>query len=156
MLLKVISSKINKVVLKEITVFFKKNNKAQNRIDTLISAETRIEGDIQFSGGLRIDGTIQGNVTELTTTPSTLIVGEHGRIDGAVKASKIFIVGRVVGQVTASQFIELQTKAKVIGDLHYKSLEMHTGAVIEGKLVYLSEATSTDSATEFDDPLLQS
>ena len=135
-------------------MFFKKNNKAQNRIDTLISAETRIEGDVQFSGGLRVDGTIHGNVTELPSTPSTLIIGEHGRIDGAVKVSKIFIVGKVVGPVKAIQFIELQTKAKVMGDLHYKSLEMHTGAVIEGKLVYLGDAEVADSESE--DSLLQS
>ena len=135
-------------------MFFKKNNKAQNRIDTLISAETHIEGDVQFSGGLRVDGIIHGNVTELPSTPSTLIVGEHGRIDGAVKVSKIFIVGKVVGPVKAIQFIELQTKAKVMGDLHYKSLEMHTGAVIEGKLVYLGDAEVADSESE--DSLLQS
>ena len=127
-------------------MFFKKNNKAQNRIDTLISAETRIEGDINFSGGLRVDGTIFGNVTESSNTPSTLIIGEHGRIDGAVKVSKLFILGKVIGPVKASQFIELQTKAKVIGDLYYKSLEMHTGAVIEGKLVFMGEVA--DTATE--------
>lgn len=137
-------------------MLFKKSNKAQNKIDTLISAETRVDGDVQFSGGLRVDGVIQGNVTELPGTPSTLIIGEHGRIDGAVKVSKIFIVGKVVGPVQASQFVELQTKAKVVGDLHYKSLEMHTGAVLEGKLVYLGDAESADSAVESDDPLLRS
>lgn len=125
-------------------MFFKKNNKAQNRIDTLISVETRIDGDIQFAGGLRVDGTIKGNVTELNGTPSTLIIGEHGRVDGAVKVSKLFILGKVVGPVKASQFIELQTKAKVVGDLHYQSLEMHTGAVIEGKLMYLGDVASAD------------
>ena len=126
-------------------MFFKKNNKAQNRIDTLISAETLIEGDIQFSGGLRVDGTIRGNVTESSATPSTLIIGEHGRIDGAVKVSKLFVLGKVIGPVKASQFIELQTKAKVVGDLHYKSLEMHTGAVIEGKLVFIGDIADTNT-----------
>ncbi len=137
-------------------MFFKKNNKTQNRIDTLISAETRVDGDVQFTGGLRVDGIIQGNVTELAATPSTLIIGERGRIDGAVNVSKIFIIGKVVGPVKASQFIELQTKAKVIGDLHYKSLEMHTGAVVEGKLVYLGEAEDAEVAVESGDVLLRS
>ena len=126
-------------------MFFKKNNKAQNRIDTLISTETLIEGNIQFSGGLRVDGTIRGDVTESSATSSTLIIGEHGRIDGAVKVSKLFILGKVVGPVKASQSIELQTKAKVLGDLHYKSLEMHTGAVIEGKLVFIGDVTDTNA-----------
>jgi cytoskeletal protein CcmA (bactofilin family) len=104
-----------------------------------VGADTRIEGDIHFSGGLRIDGEIRGNVSEPIASPSTLILSEHGRIEGAVSASKIVINGKVVGPVKAGQFIELQTKAHITGDVYYKSLEMHTGAVIEGKLVYLGE-----------------
>ena len=129
-------------------MFFNRNNQVQNSIDTLIGADTRITGDIQFSGGLRVDGTINGNVTEQSSTPSTLIIGEHGRIDGAVKVSKIFIVGKVVGPVKALQYIELQAKAKLMGDLHYKTLEMHTGAVIEGKLVYLGDAEIVEPESE--------
>jgi cytoskeletal protein CcmA (bactofilin family) len=120
-------------------MFFKKSNRIQNSIDTLVGADTRIEGDIHFSGGLRIDGEIRGNVSEPIASPSTLILSEHGRIEGAVSASKIVINGKVVGPVKAGQFIELQTKAHITGDVYYKSLEMHTGAVIEGKLVYLGE-----------------
>ena len=120
-------------------MFFKKSNRIQNSIDTLIGAETNIIGDINFSGGLRVDGAIRGNVIEPNASPSTLILSEHGRIEGAVTASKIVINGKVVGPVKAAQFIELQAKAHITGDVYYKSLEMHTGAVIEGKLVYLGE-----------------
>ncbi len=118
---------------------FKKSNKVQNSIDTLIGADTRIEGDIHFSGGLRVDGAIRGNVSEPNASPSTLILSEHGRIEGAVSASKIVVNGKVIGPVKANMFIELQAKARVTGDVYYKSLEMHTGAVIEGKLVYLGD-----------------
>lgn len=124
-------------------MFFSKSNKIQNSIDTLIGAETRIEGDVHFSGGLRVDGAIRGNVSEPNTAPSTLILSEHGRIEGAVNASKIVINGKVVGPVKADQFIELQPKARITGDVYYKSLEMHTGAVIEGKLVYLGETAQS-------------
>lgn len=120
---------------------FKKSTKIQNSIDTLIGADTRIVGDIHFSGGIRIDGTIIGNVTEPNASPCTLILSEHGRIEGAVNAAKIVINGKVVGPVTAGVFVELQAKAHITGDVYYKSLEMHTGAVIEGKLVYLGEGT---------------
>ncbi len=123
-------------------MFFKKSNRIQNSIDTLIGAETRIEGDIHFSGGLRVDGAIRGNVNEPNASPSTLILSENGRIEGAVSASKIVINGKVVGPVRALQFIELQAKAHITGDVYYKSLEMHTGAVIEGKLVYLGDAAT--------------
>ena len=121
-------------------MFFKKSNRIQNSIDTLIGADTRVEGDIHFTGGLRVDGAIRGNVIEPNSSPSTLILSEHGRIEGAISASKVVINGKVIGPVKASQFIELQAKARVTGDVHYKSLEMHTGAVIEGKLVYLGDS----------------
>ena len=120
-------------------MFFKKANKIDSRIDTLVGAETRIEGDLHFNGGLRVDGAIRGSVSEQNGMPSTLILSEHGKIEGAVTAAKIVINGKVIGPVKSSHFIELQTKARITGDVYYKSLEMHTGAVIEGKLVYLSD-----------------
>lgn len=122
-------------------MFFKKSNRVQNNIDTLIGTETRIEGNVFFSGGLRVDGQVQGNITEPSDYPSTLILSEHGTIEGSITASKIVINGTVIGPVKASHFIELQTKARIKGDVYYNSLEMHTGAVIEGKLVYLGAPT---------------
>lgn len=121
-------------------MFFKKSNRIQNSIDTLIGVDSRIEGDIHFIGGLRVDGAIRGNVSEPNASPSTLILSEHGRIEGAINASKIVINGNVTGPVKANLFIELQAKARITGDVYYKSLEMHIGAVIEGKLVYLGDA----------------
>lgn len=120
-------------------MFFKKSNKAPNRIDTLVGAETRIEGDVHFVGGLRVDGSVRGNVTE-SSTPSTLVLSENGRIEGAITVSQVMVNGTVVGPVRAMQYIELQAKSRVTGDVHYKSLEMHTGAVVEGKLIYLGDA----------------
>lgn len=122
-------------------------NKAQNRIDTLIGAETQVDGNIQFSGGIRVDGTIRGNVSEKSATPSTLILSEHGRIEGEVTVSQAVINGKVTGPVRANHYIELQAKSRVIGDVCYKSLEMHTGAVVEGKLIYQGEAVA-DAMTD--------
>ncbi len=120
-------------------MFFKKSNKIDSNIDTLIGAETRLEGNIHFSGGLRIDGAVRGNVTEPMDKLSTLILSEHGSVEGEVTAAKIVLNGKVLGTVKASQFIELQPKARITGDLYYKSLEMHTGAVIEGRLIYIGD-----------------
>ena len=122
-----------------ISMFFKKSNRSQNSIETLVGVDTQINGDVHFSGGLRVDGVIRGDVSEPNASPSTLILSENGSIEGSVTASKIVINGKVTGTVKAGQFIEMQSKARIIGDLHYKSLEMHTGAVIEGKLVYLAD-----------------
>jgi cytoskeletal protein CcmA (bactofilin family) len=123
-------------------MFFKKSNRVQNSIETLIGADTSIDGDINFSGGLRIDGAIHGNVTEPNANPSTLILSEHGSIEGSVESSKIVINGKVIGTVKAHEYIELQAKSHITGDVYYKSIEMHIGAVIEGKLVYLAESSA--------------
>lgn len=120
-------------------MFFKKVNKIDSRIDTLVGIDTIITGDIVFSGGLRVDGTIRGNVQEKEGSESTIILSENGRIEGAINTTKIVLNGTVIGPVKASQFIELQTKARITGDLHYKSLEMHMGSVIDGKLVHADE-----------------
>ena len=96
-------------------MFFKKANKIDSRIDTLVGAETRIEGDLHFSGGLRVDGAIRGSVAEQNGSPSTLILSEHGKIEGAVTAAKIVLNGKVIGPVRSSHFIELQTKARITG-----------------------------------------
>lgn len=131
-------------------MIFKSKNKPQSRIDTLIGAETRVEGDIHFKGGLRVDGSVRGNVSENQVTPGTLVLSEHGRIEGAITVSQAVINGKVVGPVRANQYIELQTKSRVTGDVYYKSLEMHTGAVIEGKLIYLGDTVEEVTL----DPLL--
>jgi cytoskeletal protein CcmA (bactofilin family) len=120
-------------------MFFKSRNKPQNRIDTLIGAETRVEGDIHFTGGLRVDGSIRGNVSEVASAPGSVVLSEHGRIEGSVTVSHVVINGKILGPVRANQYVELQTKSRVTGDVYYKSLEMHTGAVIEGKLIYLGD-----------------
>lgn len=131
-------------------MLFKNRSKPQSRIDTLIGADTRVEGDLHFTGGLRVDGSIRGNVSEAAATPGTLVLSEHGRIEGAITVSHVVINGKVLGPVRASQYIELQTKSRVTGDVYYKSLEMHTGAVVEGKLIYLGDAAVESVA----DPLL--
>ena len=115
---------------------FGKQSKPQGRIDTLIGSSTRIEGNVFFSGGLRIDGSIRGNVGALPDQPGTIVLSEHARIDGEVQAAHIVVNGAINGPVHATETLELQPSARVRGDVHYKSLEMHHGAVIDGKLVH--------------------
>ena len=125
---------------------FGKQNKPQNRIDSLIGSTTRIEGNVFFSGGLRVDGMIRGNVSALPDQPGTLVVSEHARIDGEVEASHIVVNGTINGPLNATETLELQAGSRVKGDVHYKSIEMLQGAVVEGRLVHRgsSEAKSVE------------
>lgn len=115
---------------------FTRKNKPQGRIDSLIGAGTRVEGDVSFTGGLRIDGEVKGNVRSIGDQPSTLVVSEHARIEGEVSVSHLVINGTVVGTVHCSEFVELQPGARVTGDVEYSTIEMRLGAVIQGRLVH--------------------
>ena len=117
---------------------FRKHSKPQNRIDSLIGATTRIEGNVFFSGGLRIDGTVRGNVCALPEHPGTLVVSEHARVDGEVQVSHLVVNGTINGPVHASESLELQANSRVKGDIHYSSVEMQQGAIVEGRLVHQS------------------
>ncbi len=119
---------------------FGKSSKPQNRIDSLIGGTTRIEGNVFFSGGLRIDGVVRGNVSALPDQPGTLVISEHARIDGEVQVAHLVVNGTINGAVHAAETLELQAGSRVQGDLHYKSIEMHQGAVVEGRLVHYDGA----------------
>ena len=119
---------------------FRKQSKPQSRIDSLIGAATRIEGSVFFSGGLRVDGAVRGNVCALPDQPGTIVVSEHARIDGEAQAAHLVVNGSINGPVHATETLELQPSARVRGDIHYNSLEIHHGAVVEGKLVHHEES----------------
>jgi len=121
-------------------MFSKRNNKPQNRIDTLIGATTKIDGNFNFSGGLRVDGEINGNVVAVSDKPSTLVLSEHGRVNGEIDVTHLVVNGMIVGPVRVAEYLELQSKAKVIGDIHYKTLEIQLGAIVEGTLIHIAAA----------------
>ena len=121
-------------------MFSSKHSKPQNRIDSLIGAGTRIEGNVYFSGGLRVDGEIKGNIIADASKPSTLVLSEQARVEGEVKVTHLVVNGAITGPVSASEYLELQGKAKVTGDVHYKTLEVQLGAVVEGRLVHVAAA----------------
>ena len=117
-------------------MFGKKTNKPQGRIDSLIGAGTSLEGDVTFSGGLRVDGEIKGNVRAADGQEATLVISENARIEGEISVSHLVINGTVIGPVHSSDFLELQTRARVTGDVEYSTIELHLGAVIQGRLVH--------------------
>jgi cytoskeletal protein CcmA (bactofilin family) len=111
-------------------------HKTRNAIESLIGLSTKIEGNIYFKGGLRIDGQVKGNVVADTAEPSMLVVSEHASIVGEVRAAHLVVNGEINGPVHCTELLELQPKARITGDVYYKALEMHGGALVEGKLTH--------------------
>lgn len=117
-------------------MFGNKTSKPQSRIDTLIGAGTTIEGNLNFSGGMRIDGQVIGNVTSAKDKPSTLVLSEHARVKGEVSVTHLVVNGTIIGPVSVSEYLELQSKAKISGDMRYETLEIHLGAIVDGRLMH--------------------
>ena len=129
-------------------MFDKKQSKPQTQIDSLIGANTVIGGDLNFSGGLRIDGQVNGNVIATSGKPSTLVLSEHAQVNGEVSVTHLVVNGVINGSVSASEYLELQNKAKVAGDVHYKTIEIQLGAIVEGRLLH-SSAGGEDKVVAF-------
>ena len=114
---------------------FGKSNKP-SPIDSLIGAGTTIEGNVSFTGGLRIDGNVKGNVRATGNKPGTLVVSELAKVEGEIDVAHVVVNGTVAGPVRASEYVELLPKARVTGNVTYKSIEVHVGAIVMGQLVY--------------------
>lgn len=110
--------------------------KAKSTIDSLIGASTIITGNVHFKGGLRIDGCVKGDVIAESDETSMLVISEHARVEGEVRVAHLLVNGEIVGPVFSSELLELQPKARITGDVNYKALEMHGGAVVSGKLTH--------------------
>jgi cytoskeletal protein CcmA (bactofilin family) len=108
--------------------------KSQPPIKSLIAQGTRIEGNMKFNEGLRVDGEVFGDVSASPEESSLLVISEAAVVQGAIMADHVIINGTVRGPVHARELLELQPKAKIEGDVSYVALEMHQGAVISGQL----------------------
>jgi cytoskeletal protein CcmA (bactofilin family) len=105
-------------------------------MDCLIGAATRIDGDLLFRGGLRIDGRVVGNVVAEAGHASYVVIGETARIEGDVRCDHLVVNGEIKGGVHTASLLEIQPKGRIIGDVCYKVLEMHGGAQVLGRLTH--------------------
>jgi len=109
--------------------------KSQPPIKSLIAQGTRIEGNMKFNEGLRVDGEVFGDIqASAEDAGSLLVISEQAVVQGALTADHVIINGTVRGPVHARELLELQPKAKIEGDVSYVALEMHQGATISGQL----------------------
>src|SRR4029450_5162446 len=111
-------------------------------IASVTGARTTIEGDISFTGGLRIDGHVKGNVKATGNKPGTLVVSELAKVEGDIDVAHVVINGTVAGPVRGAEYVELLPKARVTGNVSYKSIEIHVGAIVMRQLIYESPQKS--------------
>jgi len=119
---------------------FKRKRNAATGIDSLFGVSTGIQGDVLFSGGLHLDGSVTGSVKSTGAGPSRLVIGESAVIEGSVEAPIVELHGLVRGDIVASRRVVLGPKGRVEGNVCYGALEVAAGASIKGKLVKLAKA----------------
>jgi cytoskeletal protein CcmA (bactofilin family) len=115
---------------------FKRKPTSKSSIDTLIGPGTKIKGDLEFEGGLHLDGQITGNVRALKGKGTMLSVSEQGCIEGSVEVPSVVLNGIVKGDILSAERVELGAKARVHGNVHYTTIETAVGAQINGKLIH--------------------
>jgi cytoskeletal protein CcmA (bactofilin family) len=118
----------------------------QARIDTLIGKASRVHGDLEFAGGLHLDGSIAGNVRAEPVGGSSLSISETGSIEGNVEAGNVMLNGTVRGDIVARERVVLGATARVQGNVYYGVIEMTLGAQIMGKLTRVSEKAAESAA----------
>jgi cytoskeletal protein CcmA (bactofilin family) len=129
---------------------FGRRKQSSTRIDTLLGKTATLNGDLEFSGGLHLDGRVNGNVSSNATDGGALSVSESGFIEGNVEVTNIVMNGTVNGDMHARDRLVLGGSARVNGNVHYGVIEMAPGAVITGKLIPLGkdQAVSPESQSE--------
>jgi cytoskeletal protein CcmA (bactofilin family) len=116
---------------------FGRESRSNARIDTLVGKSAKVAGDVEFTGGLHLDGRVAGNVRADNDPTATLSVSETGAIDGNVEVPTVVLNGSVRGDILARERVVLGATARVQGNVHYGVIEMTLGAEIKGKLVPL-------------------
>lgn len=127
---------------------FSRDSKQSARIDTLIGKAARVDGDVEFEGGLHLDGRVAGNVRAVGAPGASLSVSEHGSIEGSVEVANVTLNGSVKGDIYATERVILGPRARVYGNLAYGVIEMTLGAEIKGKLMPLGSAPPATMQSE--------
>lgn len=118
------------------------------QVSTIIGQGVEIIGNVNFSGGLHVDGLIKGNVSAVGEGDAAITLSELGAIEGEVHVPIIILNGAIRGDVYASERIELASKARVNGNVVYNLIEMAVGAEVNGKLMRMEEQADIASINE--------
>ncbi|WP_353571534.1 polymer-forming cytoskeletal protein [Candidatus Albibeggiatoa sp. nov. BB20] len=118
-----------------------RRKKKVTQIDSLIGKDTVITGDVQFTGGLHIDGKVKGNIVAAEDSGSVLTLSEQGVIEGEVRVPNVILNGKVIGNVYVAENVELAVSARIFGNVYYNVIEMAMGAEVNGSLIHSGDNT---------------
>jgi len=135
-------------------MFSKRKNPSaikMTQLSSLIAEGVEITGDVVFTGGMRIDGRVNGNVIGRSLdgkAPALLVLSDKGRIEGSVRCGDAVINGAVVGDLEVEHLLELQSEARVSGTIRYRQLQLDVGAAVQGQLIRVDGSLIADNVVE--------
>ena len=118
---------------------------------TLVSRDTEIVGDIHFNGNLDIEGRVRGNIIATAGKDAVVRVVDKGLVEGEIHAPSVIVNGTVTGDVHSSKHLELASKARVQGNVHYALVEMAIGAEVNGSLTHTASDAKTSARKDAND-----
>jgi cytoskeletal protein CcmA (bactofilin family) len=101
-----------------------------NSVDTLVGSGTICTGNLKVTGGLRVDGTVTGDIDA-----DSVFLGEKGQVTGGIKAKTVDVGGRIEGNVQADNLVVIRAKGLVHGDIACTKLSIIEGGVFMGRAV---------------------
>ena len=135
-------------------MFSKRKNPSSikmTQLSSLIAEGVEITGDVVFTGGMRIDGRVNGNVIGRSLdgkAPALLVLSDKGRVEGSVRCGDAVINGAVVGDLEVEHLLELQSEARVSGTIRYRQLQLDVGAAVQGQLIRVDGSLIADNVVE--------
>lgn len=124
------------------------HRKALQSIGSVLGAATRLEGTLHVDESVRIDGKLEGNLEQADGNSRWIIIGPGGEIHGDIRAQNISISGKVIGNIIASESIELIDGCEVRGNITHKSITVEPGASVHGQLIARDETNSDAAAAQ--------
>lgn len=106
---------------------FSKSNKNNAKIESIVGPGTEMEGNLQTNESVRVDGKIKGGVRA-----QCVVIGEHGVVMGDISAQTVTVAGRVKGNISANESLELLSNGQILGDIRTAKLIISDGANFEG------------------------
>ncbi len=107
----------------------KDSSGTDSKVNSIIGKGSNCDGSIEVNGGLKIDGHFKGNIKA-----QSLYIGRDAIVEATINVNHAVVGGKVLGDVVATDFLELQAKAEVIGDIKTKKLIVAESAIIDGTI----------------------
>lgn len=127
---------------------------SQEVFESIIGPTLRVEGNLLITKGVRVDGTVDGNILQQDGQNAVVAISEHATVTGDVRANSVIVAGQIKGNIFSNTRVEITKTARIDGNISYNSIGIEIGASINGNL-HRFETDNEQIATEVIDRIKQ-